>query len=203
MIVVLFALYTLSISAQDVVFNYSTNSLGQVYVVGLKKPAESDVPNAPNVLRISDGIYGIRANAFCGRVDLKVVYIPDSVVDIGIGSFHGCYKLEHIRMSENIQHIGSSAFWFCSSLEECRVSSDVSIGVDAFKYCYSLPMDSNNRPEWKPWLYSEIVDRKIQLTFDANLEESDDMINWKSVEAGSGYYETEFTGKVKFFRASN
>ncbi len=88
--------------------------------------------------KISNGIYNVSTNAFCGCWNLKSVELPASVTSIGSDAFAFCSSLQSISIPESVTTIGSYAFIY-SGLTGIVLPNSISfIGEEAFCNCHAL-----------------------------------------------------------------
>ena len=84
-------------------------------------------------LTISEGIKGIKDNAFSGCESLKEIIIPSSVEYVGYMAFLFCVNLQSVHWNAAASSIPFGCFQGCSSLEEVVLSESVTdIGGMAF-----------------------------------------------------------------------
>jgi len=86
------------------------------------------------------GNAGIGEDAFAECRKLTHMEVPDGVKTIGTRAFYKCMTLKMIEIPDSVEKIDCAAFWLCEELEAVELSAvhPVSIGTDAFQYCYKL-----------------------------------------------------------------
>lgn len=90
-----------------------------------------------SVLSLPDKLENIGRYAFYYCSAIKISEIPDSVTYMGDYAF-SYSGIQSLYIGKGLTTIPSYAFSNCSSLKSVKLTNTVSIGYDAFYYCYNL-----------------------------------------------------------------
>jgi uncharacterized repeat protein (TIGR02543 family) len=129
-----FAVYAAAAYPAGIVWEYSTNGVGQATITGASGAVEGDV-EIPDSL---DGypVTGIGDMVFLVCSGLTRVTIPDSVTNIGYCAFYYCSALTNVTLGASVTNIDNYAFYACFNLTGITIPASVkNIGYCAFDYC--------------------------------------------------------------------
>lgn len=137
----------------------------------------------------------IKAHAFSGCKNLKIVYISDSVTVIEDYTFADCENLEVIYLSVNTETIGAYAFLNCKKMTSILLPSSIkTIGEGAFKNCISL--ESVILPEYITTIENECFEgcSSLPVLIIPGYVES---IGYRSFAECSNLKEVQLTGAIQ------
>ncbi len=82
----------------------------------------------------------IASNAFYSFSALTEISGGEKLSYVGSYAFYGCRSLERVSFWSTVEQIGGKAFHSCVKLKSLRFDKLISIGEEAFAYCFALEL---------------------------------------------------------------